>query len=221
MKKFLCIFAVSLVLIISGMHNSANAIVFDLNYVIEWEKGSVKNKSVQNVFGVASFGTISLNDNGNGVDIVVNLTGAGIHKIQMIALNYDDTTFDSSDPFQTTSGTAIGNDQNNVKAGGYPGLFDLEIPKNGNLGFEPYNDTITLSATNLAPENFDFFETNGFYLASVHVGNFGGEPGVGGDDSMWIGATRQPISELATMLLLGFGLIGIAGFGRKKILKKK
>ena len=30
----------------------------------------------------------------------------------------------------------------------------------------------------------------------------------------------KPVSEPTTMLFLGFGLIGLAGYGRKKFLKK-
>ena len=41
-----------------------------------------------------------------------------------------------------------------------------------------------------------------------------------GLDEVRVITYNVPISEPATMLLLGAGLIGIAGFGRKKLFKK-
>ena len=46
---------------------------------------------------------------------------------------------------------------------------------------------------------------------------------IGGDNSYAVGELQsygEPVPEPATMLLLGFGLIGLAGIGRKKFLKK-
>ena len=53
--------------------------------------------------------------------------------------------------------------------------------------------------------------------AGIHVQAFSD----GGSESFVTGNGTTPVREPATMLLFGVGLVGLAGFGRKKLLKKK
>jgi hypothetical protein len=236
MKKLLYGISVALFILVGaipGVQNTAeaNPITFDLNYVLEWDGGGgIKNMSVFSVFGLPSLGTITLSDIDNSVAINVNLLGDGDLKIQKVYLNYDDFLFDNDSDFSITKGS-IKNDQNDNKADGYTdGEFDLKIKPSNSNKIEPYDDTITLSGMDhdLIPSDFNFLEPSNLYLAAVHVGSFDGIPGVesidGWDlewsDSIWLGATSR-VPEPATMFLLGTGLFGLVGLGRKKFFNKK
>jgi hypothetical protein len=79
--------------------------------------------------------------------------------------------------------------------------------------------TFMFSATGLDASDFKFLSDPkggaGPFYTAAHVQN----TGAGGTGSGW-GAPGNPVPEPATMLLFGTGMIGLAGFGRKKLLKR-
>ena len=204
MKKLMLTVGLVFVLFLCSVTRS-EALTFDLNCIL----------SSSGCTASASFGTITLTDNGNNVDIAVDLNGSGVEKVLLVFLNYDDSLFSNSSAFDLTGSKTISVDENNQQADGYStGNFDLQLPATGNLGFEPFSGTITLASTNLDTTNFDFTDTSGVFFAAVHIGDLNGV----NDSSIWVGSGgSSQVPEPSTLLLLGSGLIGLGFWGRKRI----
>jgi hypothetical protein len=213
MKAKLGLFSVSMLILMLGVifvAGQTEAASFPLNYTISGGAASPSTVS----FGTITFTTITdPTDDYVRVDVdLVDTTSGDPHKVLGVWLNYNDAKFDSSTQDFYPN---IQEGENSLGSpGGYVNAWDLHAPETGNLGFEPQSFLICLAGTDLAVEDFLFTDNRGGGLiAGVHIGNYGGEPGRPGEDSIMVAAAPTPIP--GTFLLFGSGLAGLFGLRRR------
>jgi hypothetical protein len=183
-------------------------ITYQLNTIIS---GNTLTKAA------SSYGTVTYTDNGNSVDVTIDLADHA-NGASLITMNYNDTKFPIGGYSWHVSGDAntIASTENGIPADGYKlGKFDIDISKTGSGGFqgtEPYTFTISLTQTgwpyssyNLDPTDFNLATTGGLFNAVLID-----------CDPIWLGSRADPIPEPASLAMLGLGLVAV-GFARRRI----
>ena len=219
-RKISIIFLLAAALFLcTALPAQATIITFDLDYEFS---GATPPESLTTPWLTATF-----DDGGTAGSVTltmqaINLTDA--EHVKQWLFNFDpDLKLDSLKISRTSGQMAAvyknpGNNDYKADGGGYFDIkFDWQEPGTDIFGVGAIS-VYDISLHGITANSFNYSSVpsggNGTYWSAAHIGGIG--IGSTDGDSGWIGA---PVPEPSTMLLLGFGLICIAGFSRKKFLK--
>jgi hypothetical protein len=141
--------------------------------------------------------------------------------IQSFAFNFDNEGRDGNLlSFSNTSGWSGEFDEDNITGYGPYGKFDLEVKGKGSNRQNPLVFSVTSpSDFTISIHDFNMEESTNDYLFAGHIAGFT-EGTLTSAKFADPASVPAPVPEPATMLLVGSGLIGLAGYGRKKFFKK-
>ncbi len=227
MKKIIVLMLVGLVAVAVELTRptDAKALTFDLGSVFNGVTPTSTPPWLTATFADVTIGTVTLT-----LTSKLNVTSEFISDV---AFNVNPSILPSSltivqspivNPIPTSILHTTDNAQNLIGGGAAGFGFDIMMSwaTANNSGRFDDSDVVafTITAPNLTAADFDFTNTGS---ADAKIGaHIQGIPIIG--DGTTSGAIKDgggaPVPEPATMFLLGLGLIGIAGYGRKTFLKK-
>jgi hypothetical protein len=228
MKKLFVLFVLVGIMTFASLAQ-ATSITYELDFEFS---GGASPKS-DSPWAIATFD----DHDGTGAVTLTMQSSLGFDEILTLwYFNFDTSTFNINEldfeydninstgpPVQATDGITVGDNFKNVAGGGnFDIAFDFPPPP-GNADMFDGTETVIYEITSteaIDASAFDIFSTgggNGMFKTAAHIQRIDPDNQFSG----WIGPDEgsipptPPIPEPSTLFLLGIGLMGILGLGRK------